>query len=128
MAQVKIYGRRDVWDGRQQEISDLVHRSLIEAWKLPEDKRFHRFLLLDPADLICPRRGERYLIVEILCFTGRSDAAKRDLIRTMYASLVPALDLSTDDLELTIIETPQVNWGIRGVPGDELALPYPVRV
>lgn len=128
MAQVKVYGRRDVWDGRQQEISDLVHRSLVEVWKLPEGKRFHRFLLLDPADLICPQRGERYLILEILCFAGRSDAAKRDLIRSLYASLVPALGLATDDLELTIIETPQVNWGIRGVPGDELALSYPVRV
>lgn len=128
MAQVKIYGRRDVWDGRQREISDLVHRCLVTAWRLPEDKRFHRFLLLDPADLICPQRGERYLILEIICFTGRSDEAKRALIRSLYATLVPALDLSTDDLELTIIEMPQVNWGIRGVPGDELMLSYSVRV
>jgi hypothetical protein len=30
------------------------------------------------------------------------------------------------DLEITIFETPQANWGIRGKPGDELALSYKV--
>ncbi|MFW6362747.1 MAG: hypothetical protein ACOC0D_02780 [Spirochaeta sp.] len=28
--------------------------------------------------------------------------------------------------DYTIIESPQAHWGIRGMPGDELALNYPV--
>ncbi|WP_026341221.1 tautomerase family protein [Actinomadura atramentaria] len=126
MAQVKIHGRRAAWAGRRREVSDLVQECLVEAWRLPPDKRFHRFLLLDDEDWICPGRGERYLILEILCFEGRGDAGKRALIRALYDRLVPALGLSADDLELTIVETPRVNWGIRGVPADELALTYPV--
>ncbi|MEU4549662.1 tautomerase family protein [Nonomuraea dietziae] len=127
MAQVKVFGRRDVWAGRQREVSDLLHECVVKAWGLPEGKRFHRFLLLDADDLICPQRGDDYLIVEIVCFTGRSDEAKRALIREVFAK-APALGISTDDLELTIIEMPAVNWGIRGVPADELALPYKVEV
>lgn len=128
MAQIKVYGRRDVWAARRRDVSDLLQECLESAWKLPSGKRFHRFLLLDAEDLVCPQRGEHYLIIEILCFTGRSDDAKRDLIRTLYARLTPALGLTPDDLEITIIDTPKVNWGIRGVPADELALPYPTEI
>lgn len=31
-------------------------------------------------------------------------------------------------VEITIFETPRHNWGIRGLPGDELSLDYPVKV
>ncbi|WP_336214587.1 tautomerase family protein [Nonomuraea sp. LPB2021202275-12-8] len=124
MAQVKVYGRRDVWAGRQREVSDLLQSCLVSAWGLPEEKRFHRFVLLDAEDFICPQRGDGYLIIEVVCFTGRSDYAKRSLIRTIYQTLpFPAADV-----EITIIEMPQVNWGIRGVPADELTLTYKVEV
>ncbi|MFZ5900336.1 hypothetical protein ACUM6F_03305 [Desulforudis sp. DRI-14] len=36
--------------------------------------------------------------------------------------------IAPQDLEITIFETPQGNWGIRGKPGDELALNYKVQV
>lgn len=91
---------------------------------LPEDKRFHRFLLLDADDFICPQRSERYLIIEIICFSGRSDAAKKALIREIY----DRSGYDPQDVEITIIEMPPQNWGIRGVPADELALPYKVEV
>ena len=32
------------------------------------------------------------------------------------------------DVEVTITETPKHNWGIRGLPGDELPLTYRVDV
>ncbi|TDD21915.1 tautomerase family protein [Nonomuraea diastatica] len=124
MAQVKVFGRRDVWAGRQREVSDLVQSCLVSAWGLPEEKRFHRFLLLDADDFVCPQRGERYLVIEVVCFTGRSDDAKRALIREIYARS----GYDPEDVEITIIEMPKVNWGIRGVPADELALPYNVEV
>ncbi|WP_327088983.1 tautomerase family protein [Nonomuraea sp. NBC_01738] len=124
MAQLKIYGRREVWAGRQRELSDWLHACVREAWGLPEDKRFHRFLLLDADDLVAPQRSADYLIVEVVCFTGRSEEAKRTLIRKFYEKA----PVSHDDLEIVIMDMPKVNWGIRGVPADELALPYKVEV
>ncbi|MEV1167592.1 tautomerase family protein [Nonomuraea sp. NPDC049784] len=124
MAQVKVYGRRDVWAGRQREISDLVQSCLVSAWGLPPEKRFHRFLLLDEDDFVCPGRSENYLIIEVICFTGRSDDAKRALIREIY----DRSGYDPEDVEITIIEMPKTNWGIRGVPADELTLSYKVDV
>ncbi|MFG2003400.1 tautomerase family protein [Spirillospora sp. NPDC048911] len=58
---------------------------------------------------------------------GRRDVwVERELIRAFYERLCPVLGLDPDDLELTIVEMPKVNWGIRGVPADELTLSYPV--
>jgi phenylpyruvate tautomerase PptA (4-oxalocrotonate tautomerase family) len=127
MAQVKIYGSRRVWHERRGEVSDALHAALVSAWRLPEDKRFHRFLLVDDGDIVAPR-SDAYLVVEVVCFEGRSREAKRALVRALYDDVAPALGLADDDLELVVVETPRENWGIRGRPGDELALSYRVEV
>ncbi len=127
MAQVKVYGRRSVWGERRREVSDAVHGALVGAWGLPADKRFHRFLLLDDDDLVAPRSPE-YLVVEVVCFTGRSPAAVRALVAAFFDDVAPALGLAPDDLEVVVLESPPTHWGIRGVSGDELTLPYRVDV
>ncbi|MCK0118575.1 tautomerase family protein [Isoptericola sp. S6320L] len=127
MAHVKIYGNRSVWGERRTEVSDAVHAAVVRSWGLPEDKRFHRFLLLDDGDLVAPRSAA-YLVIEILCFTGRSVAAKKALVRAMYDDVAPALGLSPDDLEVVVVESPRENWGIRGRSADELSLGYRVEV
>ncbi len=127
MAQVKVYGNRSVWGERRAEISDALHEALVRTWQLPADKRFHRFLLLDDGDLVAPR-SDSYLVVEIVCFTGRSREAKRALIAALYDDVAPRLGLDVNDLEIVIVESPKENWGIRGMAGDELSLSYRVDV
>jgi len=126
MAQVKIYGRRDVWAPRRAEVSDAIHAALVESWGIPAEKRFHRFLLLDPEDLVAPRSAD-YLIVEIVCFSGRSLPARRALVAALFEA-ARGLGLTPDDLEIVILEAPPHNWGIRGLPGDQLTLDYDVQV
>ena len=127
MVQVKIYGNRRVWGGRRAEVSDALHAALVGAWQIPEDKRFHRFLLLDDGDLVAPR-SDAYLMIEIVAFAGRTREAKRELIRRVYDDVAPALGVATDDVELVVIESPAESWGIRGRSGDELSLSYKVDV
>ncbi|MDF2712399.1 MAG: tautomerase family protein, partial [Nonomuraea muscovyensis] len=43
-------------------------------------------------------------------------------------TIYETLPYPADDVEITIIEMPRTNWGIRGVPADELSLPYNVEV
>lgn len=127
MPQVKIYGRRDRWASRREEVSAGIHQCMMSVWRLPEEKVFHRFILLDPDDFIAPTRTENYLIIEVMCLSGRSVRAKKALVRALCA-LSDKLDIDTDDVEVTLVEMPAPNWGIRGVPADELTLPYPVNL
>jgi len=129
MAQVKVYGLRTSLSTLRSALSEAIHESLIEAFALPRDKKFQRFIALDRDDFVFPAdRTDRYTIVEISFFEGRSSDAKRRLITALFSRVAAATGLSTHDLEITLFETPRANWGIRGKPGDELELSYAVNV
>jgi hypothetical protein len=94
LAQVKVYGLRQHLDSVKRQLSDVIHACLVEALKLPVDKRFHRFLALDASDFIYPAdRSERYIIIEISMFEGRSDEAKKHLIYLLFEQLNTELKL-----------------------------------
>ncbi len=127
MAQIKIHARRGFIDRHRQALSDAIHGVMMAALGLPEDKRFHRFIALDDADFIHPAdRGDGYTAIEILMFEGRSDAAKRACLRGLMQAIPEATGIPVEAVEITIIETPMANWGIRGKVGDELTLTYKV--
>jgi hypothetical protein len=129
MAQIKIYGYAASLSAMRRELSDVIHSCIVDAFAYPQDKRAHRFIPLGPDDFLYPPgRSERYTILEILMFEGRTVEAKKTFIRLLYQRAAERLQLAPIDLELTFIETPRHNWGIRGVPGDELALDYKVEV
>jgi phenylpyruvate tautomerase PptA (4-oxalocrotonate tautomerase family) len=124
MAQVKIYGGREQLSRLRAALSEAVHECLVDVLQLPDEKRFQRFLPVEADDFLHPR-GEAYTVIEISMFEGRTGDTKRALIAALYARW-QQLGQDPDDLEITIFETPRGNWGIRGVPGDELVLTYPV--
>lgn len=129
MGQVKIYGARAGLDAHKQKLSTTVHSCLVEAFQVPPDKKFQRFIALEPDDFVHPAdRSERYTIIEISIFEGRSEAAKRKLIELLFERCEKELALSPQDLEITLFETPRLNWGIRGKNAADLSLSYSVEV
>src|SRR5262245_58896438 len=100
MAQIKIYGLADALRPIRAELSDTIHSCVVDALQLPADKRFHRFIALDRADFVYPPgRSERYTIVEISMFEGRSAPAKKQLIRLLFARARTRLGIQPEDLE-----------------------------
>ncbi|MCA9887013.1 MAG: tautomerase family protein [Anaerolineae bacterium] len=129
MAQVNIYGHRAHIDQHRSQLSDIIHSCLVDTFAIPQEKRFQRFFALDAADFIYPpERSEQYIIIEISMFEGRSVASKKTLFRLLFERLHEQLHISPQDVEITITETPRHNWGIRGLPGDELQLNYKVDI
>lgn len=129
MAQIKIYGLKSELNPIKAQLSDIIHACVVEALALPSDKRFHRFFGLEAEDFYFPPgRSNRYTILEISMFEGRSVQAKKRLIRLLFARTKAELDLDACDLEITIFETARANWGLRGQCGDEIGLGYEVEV
>ena len=54
--------------------------------------------------------------------------AKKHLIRLLIERIQGEFGIASQDIEVTITETPKHNWGIRGLPGDEVGLNYKVDV
>ena len=129
MAQVKIFGVKERLHPIRKALSDIIHACIVEALQYPVDKRFHRFFSMETEDFYFPAdRTEAYTVIEISLFEGRMVETKKQLIRLLFDRIYNQLQLSPQDIEITIFETPKANWGIRGLPGDELQLPYQVNV
>lgn len=129
MAQVKIYGLREHLRPIQAELSDAIHACVVEALQFPANKRAHRFFHLEAQDFYFPASAsERYTIIEISMFEGRSIETKKHLIRLLFERVCHQAQRLPHEVEVTITETPKHNWGFRGLPGDEVALGYKVDV
>jgi phenylpyruvate tautomerase PptA (4-oxalocrotonate tautomerase family) len=125
---------QDLRDHRQLDpiktkLSGVVHSCVVDALQFPRDKRAHRFFSLDAGDFIYPAgRTDRYTIIEISMFEGRSVETRKRLIRLLFERIHAELGIKPQDVEVTITETPKHNWGFRGLPGDEIDLNYKVDV
>ncbi len=129
MGQVKIYGLKSSLETKRESISRAIHDAVMSALEYPPEKKFHRFIALGNDDFVYPEdRSENYIIIEISMFEGRSTEAKKSLIRELYSNIEAQCKISAQDVEITIFETLKQNWGIRGLPGDELKLGYKVEV
>ena len=129
MAQVKIFGLKAALAKRADQLSYAIHRAVVEALSYPPEKKFHRFFGLEPSEFFYPDdRSEDYIIIEISMFEGRSVETKKALIRKLYENISNEVGIASLDIEITIVETPKHNWGIRGLCADELALNYKVDV
>jgi phenylpyruvate tautomerase PptA (4-oxalocrotonate tautomerase family) len=106
-----------------------VQSALREALKIPEWDRTLRLIEHPPSHFaVPPGRGEKFTLVEVTMFSGRSMSAKRTLYQAIVRNLA-ALDVSPSDIKITLIETPPENWGIRGgMPASEIDLGFKIDV
>ncbi len=129
MAQIKVYGLREQLDPIKARLSDVIHGCVVEALRLPEDKRAHRFFPLARDDFFYPAgRTDAYTIIEIAMIAGRSVETKKKLILLLFERIAANLGISPVDVEINISEAPKCNWGFRGKTGDEVELTYQIEV
>ena len=129
MAQIKIYGLREHLDPIKARLSEVVHACVVDTLAFPKDKRAHRFFPMEAGDFFYPHSASpRYTIIEISMFEGRAVDTKKALIRALFERIGANCDRLPNEIEITITETPRHNWGFRGLPGDEIGLPYKVDV
>jgi phenylpyruvate tautomerase PptA (4-oxalocrotonate tautomerase family) len=108
---------------------DAVQSALREALKIPEGDRTLRLVEYPASHFAVPSgRGEKFTLVEVTMFSGRSMGAKRALYQAIVRNLA-ALDVPPADIKITLIETPPENWGIRGgMPASEIDLGFKIGV
>lgn len=129
MGQIKIYGLQPMLQPIREKLSDVLHGCVVEAFQYPANKRIHRFIYLQKEEFYYPEdRTDKYTIIEISIFEGRSVEAKKRLYKLIFERFSGDLGIEATDVEITIFETPKHNWGIRGLPGDELLLNYSTKV
>lgn len=129
MAQIKIYGIKEKLAPVRERLSEVINECVMEALQFPADKRAHRFFLMDKEDMLYPAgRTDAYTIIEITMIEGRSVEARKKLIRLLFDNIRDKVNISHQDIEICIQESPACNWGFRGMHGDEVKLNYKINV
>jgi phenylpyruvate tautomerase PptA (4-oxalocrotonate tautomerase family) len=125
--------RIEIVEGRtaaeKKSLFDAVHAALVEAFAIPDDDRTQRIVEHGAGNFeIPPGASDRYTLVEITAFPGRSGTAKRNL----YAAIVRNLEAAgtpPDDVSIVVHEPAMESWGIRGGrSADQVDLGYRVDV
>ena len=80
-------------------------------------------MMLFPED-----KSEGYTIIEIMMIEGRQPETKKALIKRLFKEIAISVKIEPNDLEIVIIESPAVNWGFRGMSGDEMTRNYKIDV
>jgi hypothetical protein len=129
MSQIKIYGLRTNLNIIKRKLSDTIHNCVVESLKYPTNKRAHRFISLEKDDFYYPEgRTDEYIIIEIMMISGRTIGTKKKLIKMLFKEIHEQLNISTTDIEISIIESPASNWGFRGMTGDEVSIDYKIEI
>ena len=129
MSQIKIYALNETIELHRDHLSQAIHQALVQELKYPEEKKFQRFIALEPKNFIFPTdRSDAYLIIEVSMFEGRTKETKKAFIQSLFQNTRNLCHIDSNDVEITIFETPKENWGIRGHNADELQLNYQVNV
>ena len=129
MAQIKIYGIDTQLNPIKKQLSDTIHRCVVEALQFPVDKKFHRFFPMRAEDMCYPdNRSHAYTIIEIMMIEGRTKETKKRLIALLFERIRAEIGIQAEDIEILIQEAPAYHFGFRGMSGDEMLLDYKVEV
>jgi hypothetical protein len=124
-----LIATRSGWITDPAAVIDAVQSALREALKIPEWDRTLRLIEHSASHFaVPPGRGQKFTLVEVTMFSGRSIGAKRALYQAIVRNLA-ALDVPSHDIKITLIETPPENWGLRGgMPASEIDLGFKIDV
>ena len=126
--------RIDVVKGRttleKRAIMDAVRKSLIDALKVPASAVTVKLDVSDREFFDVPEgRSDKYVVIEMTMFPGRSKKAKKSLYAAIVGNLGKDAGIAPEDVEIVIVESPKENWGIRGgKPADEVEVGYDINV
>lgn len=102
-----------------------VHDGLVHALSIPDDDRNQRLYELDECCFErSPGKTEKFTLIELTFFPGRSTKMKKDAIVEITRLLGERLQIAPPDVLITINEPPLENWGLRGIPASEMGLQY----
>lgn len=121
MPQVKIYSAAEHLADRRDLFMAALNASLLEVTGITAEKIVYRFFPMAGSDLVVlGERSERFSVVDITVFSGRSGAIKTQLIETIFVQVEKHLQLTAVDLEIILWEVPPGNYGLRGTTGEKL--------
>jgi len=131
MPKALVEVRRAYAPDEEVAIMNAVHDALIAAFKIPPQDRTVRLITHEAHRFSCSpelSNPDRYTLVSIDCFAGRTLDAKRRLYREVVERLATR-GIPHDHITVVLHEVALENWGIDGGhPASDVDLGFTVQV
>lgn len=131
MPSTTIEVRRGYTVEQEIQIIEAVQAALVEGFKIPPGDRCVKLVVYEPHRFIALSRlsqPDRYTVITVSAFQGRSLDAKRKLYQGIVNRLAP-LGIPPDHIKILLNEIPRENWGLQGgKPASEIELNFKVEV
>lgn len=100
----------------KKAVFESVHSGLVEALGIEDWDRFQRITEIAPADFELPQsKTDRFLIIELTVFPGRTKEQKKKAIEVITAKLGENPGIAPTDVFIVFLEPPMENWGMAGI-------------
>jgi phenylpyruvate tautomerase PptA (4-oxalocrotonate tautomerase family) len=126
--------RIETLEGRGPEekraMVDAVRHALSEALRAPEGDPSVRLVEYPRQQFSLPypdSHSDRYTLVEVTMFKGRSLETKRRLYDAILSGL-QACEVPANDVLVVVHEPPRENWALGGIPASEVDLGFDVDI
>ena len=129
MPTAAIEVRRGYTEEQEIELMDALRAAMIECLKVPLANINIRLITHLPHRFTVPvGKGDRYTLISIDLFYGRTINTKRALFRSIVRNL-GQLGVPADHIKIVLREHKRENWGVRGgVPASDVDLGYEVHL
>ena len=115
MPNATIEVRRRYTDAEEAGIIDAVHAAMMQGLKIPEWDKTVRLVVHEPHRFPqAPGKGERYTLVDIDLFSGRSLEAKKALYQAISQEPRNRSASPATRSRYLLRESPAENWGHQG--------------
>ena len=112
LVKISVFKGRDAEE--KQALHEAVHAALVDAYGIPAEDYNQRLQEYRRGDwIVPPGKSDKYVLVEIFQFAGRTPETKERLYRELVTQL-EFLGTPKDEIMILILESPLHNWGIRG--------------
>ena len=129
MPLVKIEILKGKTQDYKKAILDGIHSALVEAFKIPNNDRIQRLYELEKDNFeISPTKTENVTLIELTVFKGRSYEAKKNLYLAIVKNLAKSPGIDSKDILIVINEPLLENWGVKGIPANEVDLGFKIDV
>jgi hypothetical protein len=114
MPDILIEVRKGWLAGRQSNLVEAVHNTLVGVLKHPPADKLLRLIEHAPEDFAIPHgMTDRFLGIEIVMFAGRSLETKRALYKAIVEQLL-TFGVPAGDVKIVVVDVPMENVGFRG--------------
>ncbi len=109
----------------KKALLQAVHDAFVAVFEIEDDDRYQRLYELDE-DCFERRKAktDRFTLIELTLFPGRSKELKGRLIKDITRLLGERLGIAPTDVFIIIHEPPLENWGCNGEQASELGFSY----